>query len=309
MEQAIELSETVVQIRQELTPEIPLYMHAVIGADAVALVDGGLPASGAHIDRLLESRRGRPLRYLANTHAHHDHIGNFRRLRDVHGSLAVAAAGAVPWIEDVDRNLREFALHHPDLVPDTPELRAELASTYAEQGCPVDVVVGEGAILRLGGGVELEAFELPGHVHAELGWLERRSRCLILGDTVTGTDWPIFHGHLDPRAFAATLHKLRALIDERDITSVAMSHYAPREASAFRTLLDEVTTYLQRIWAVVREPLGREPVSLEDVWLHTCRAMGKEPEFRSVAMVRAHLDDLLRTGEIRRVAADLYVAA
>lgn len=301
-----QLSQTVFQTRQDLSPEIPLYMHVVVGAEAAALVDGGLPSSAAHVEALLERRGRLPLRFLANTHAHHDHIGMFGRLREEYGSLVVAAPGAAPWIEDTDRNLREFALHHPDLIPDSPELRAELEPTYAG-GCAVDVLVGEGAVLRLGD-TQLEAIELPGHMHAELGWLEASSRTLVLGDTVTGTDWPIFHGHVDPEAFARTLRKLRRLLDEREIDLVAMSHYAPRDPAAFLELLDEVEAYLDRVWKVVREPLGR-PASLEDIWLHTCSAMGKEPEFRSLAMVRAHLDHLLRTGEVLRVEPDVFVTA
>lgn len=308
MDTVTRINHAVWQVHQQITPEIPLYLHAVVGAESVALVDGGLPTSAASIRQLVERSGGRSPRYLANTHPHHDHIGTFRRLRAEHRSLVVAAAGAVEWIEDVERNLAEFALHQPDLIPDTPELRAELEPTY-DGDCYVDLVVGEGALLRLGGGIELEALELPGHMDAELGWFERGTGTLVLGDVVTGIDWPIFHGHVDPQALRTTLSRLRALVYDREVSQVVMSHYAARDSTAFVALLDNVQAYLDRVWAAVREPLGTTPVTLRELWLHACRTMGKEPEFRSLAMVRAHIAELIRLGEVRRAGADTYVSA
>lgn len=296
------------QHHQELTPEIPLYLHVVVGADRAALVDGGLPQSASYVDELLAAAgvSDDGLGYLLNTHAHHDHIGTFAALRERTRALVVAAPGAASWIEDTERNLREFALHRCDIIPDSPQLRAELEPTY-ERDCTVDLTVVEGTAVQLGGGVALEALSVPGHVRAELAWFERSTRTLVLGDAVTGTSWPFFHGHVDPTLLRRTLDRLRAFAYERDVELVCFSHYEPRDKDAFDALLDAVRDYLDQVWAAVRQALDDEPHTLAQIWQATCQAMGKEPEFRSLAMVSGHVSELVANGEARQVGPDEYV--
>jgi glyoxylase-like metal-dependent hydrolase (beta-lactamase superfamily II) len=247
------------------------------------------------------------LRFLVNTHAHHDHIGTFAALRERTGARVVAAPQAVRWIEDLDTNLREFALHRPDIIPDSPELRAELAPTYGAP-CEVDVTMTEGGAVRLGGGVALEAFELPGHVVAELGWLERSSGTLLLGDAVTGTSWSFFHGHVLPTEFRRSLHRLRALTMDENVQRVCLSHYASRTAAEFLGLLGEVEQYLDDVTATVEGGLDDTPRSLTELWRRTCAELRRAEEFRGLAMVAAHLREAVAAGRARCVGPDLYVA-
>ncbi len=48
--------------------------------------------------------------------------------------------------------------------------------------------IDEGVQFNLGGDVSLRAYQLPGHMMAELGWRESSTRTLILGDAITGLD-------------------------------------------------------------------------------------------------------------------------
>lgn len=297
------------QLEQPLNDEVSLYLHLVVGSGGAALVDGGLPGSAAAVDALMAAAgiADSDLRFLLNTHAHHDHIGTFAALRSRTGASVVAAGGAVRWIEDLDVNLHEFALHRPDIIPDTPALRAELAPTYG-QPCPVDVTVTEGSTVRLGDATVLEAFELAGHVRAELGWLERSSRTLILGDIVTGIDWTFFHGHLLPTRFRHSLRKLRAMTAEEHVDLVCMSHHCRRGPDEFVALLAEVERYLDRVTDVIEGRLDVTPRSLTEIWRHTCAVMGRVEEFRGLAMVEAHLREAVAAGRARSVGGDLYIA-
>lgn len=247
------------------------------------------------------------LRFLLNTHGHHDHIGAFAELRARTGARVVADPAAVRWIEDLDVNLREFALHRPDIIADSPELRAELAPTFGRP-CPVDVTITDGGSVRLGGPVVLEAVRLPGHVVGELGWLERSSRTLLLGDIVTGTSWSFFHGHLLPLQLRRSLHRLRALTLDEGVQLVCLAHYASRRAAEFLDLLTEVERYLDQVTDTVEGALCATPLSLTEVWRHTCAQMGRIEEFRGLAMVQAHLSDAVAAGRARCVGPDLYVA-
>jgi glyoxylase-like metal-dependent hydrolase (beta-lactamase superfamily II) len=305
----VELVAGVWQVRQQLSEEVPLYLHLVIGPEGAALVDGGLPFSLPVIERLMAAAgvQDHELHFLLNTHGHHDHIGTFAELRARTRARVVADPAAVRWIEDPDANLREFALHRPDIVADSPELRAELAPTFGRP-CPVDVTITEGGGVRLGGGVVLEALQLPGHVAGELGWLERSSRTLLLGDIVTGTSWSFFHGHLLPTQLRRSLHRLRALTLDEGVGLVCLAHYASRTADEFLSLLTEVERYLDQVTETIEDALGATPRSLTEGWRRICAEMGRVEEFRGLAMVEAHLREAVAAGRARCVGPDLYTA-
>jgi glyoxylase-like metal-dependent hydrolase (beta-lactamase superfamily II) len=170
------------------------------------------------------------------------------------------------------------------------------------------VTITDGGTVRLGGAVVLEALGLPGHVVGELGWLERSSRTLLLGDIVTGTSWSFFHGHLLPTQLRRSLHRLRALTLNEDVRLVCLAHYASRTAAEFLELLTEVERYLDQVTDTVEGALDATPRSLTEVWRHTCAQLGRVEEFRGLAMVQAHLREAVAAGRARCVGPDLYVA-
>lgn len=303
------LSDTVVQTGVPLAPEIPLFLHLVHGTDFVALIDSGLPQSGALVDQLISDGAGSlPLRYLCTTHAHHDHIGNHRRLRDKHGALVVAASGSQPWMVDPERNLREFAFHHPHIWGPTEQSLAELAPTFDG---PIDVDIQLDGVIRLalGGGVELESVTANGHLPAELGWFETSTRTLVLGDAVIGTDWPFFHGHVSPVILLDTLRSLETFSREREVVTIAFSHYSARGPVEFAELVRVVADQIEEVRAYVLRAVGNGPASLHAVWQAVCKFGGKQPEFRALSTVQGHLDALVAEGDIRLVGPETYAPA
>jgi glyoxylase-like metal-dependent hydrolase (beta-lactamase superfamily II) len=300
----LQVADGIWQVEQALTPAIPLHVHLVRGETAV-LIDTGLSSTYPYIGPLLDTARVLPreVRLILNTHAHHDHIGSNRRVRDDTQALIAAPAGAVAWIEDHQRHLREFAFHHADLLRPTEDLASTLDGPTR-----VDLVVDEGFRLRLGRGVELQAISLPGHMPAELAYYERSSRTLIVGDAVTGIDWPFIHGHLDPAAFRQTLARLRGLVVSLPVERALLAHYPVMDAPAFASLLDRAVAYLERLESTVLAQVRDTPVDLETVWRATCAALGKQLEFRGLGTVDAHLRDLLARGLIARAGPDQYVS-
>ena len=301
----IQVAQGIWQVEQALTPRIPLHVHLVRGETAV-LIDTGLSSTYPYIGPLLDTARVLPrqVRLILNTHAHHDHIGSNRRVKADTQALVAAPAGAVAWMEDHQRHLREFASHHAELL----EPNEDLASTLDGEA-RVDLVVDEGFVLRLGRGVELEAISLPGHMPAELAYYERSSRVLIVGDAVTGIDWPFIHGHLDPAAYRRTLARLRGLVVSLPVERTLLAHYPILEAAEFDALLRRAMAYLDRLEEVILEQVQRASgaVDLGTVWRATCAALDKQLEFRGLATVDAHLQDLLARGLIARAGPDRYV--
>jgi glyoxylase-like metal-dependent hydrolase (beta-lactamase superfamily II) len=297
---------------QELAPGILLALHLVSDGRRGVLVDTGVAGSLPRLESLIEAAGIAPaeVALVVNTHAHHDHIGSNRRALQRTGALLAAPAGAVPWIEDHSRHLREFTAHHPDLLVLDEAERAELAATL-DGPTTVDLVIGEGFTVRLGNGLELATLELPGHIAAEIGFYEPSSRTLLLADAVPRIDWGLFHGHGRPSVLRATLRRLRALVTGEGVERACLAHYNVMTADELLDAIAAVEAFVddvdKTIGKVVREAPA-DGVALGDVWEAVCAAFDREREFRGLAMVAAHLDALVDDGAIERIAPDRYRA-
>lgn len=281
-----------------LTDAIALHVPLIVGERASAIIDTGVKPMFAQLRALADNagvgNAGTPggLQWILHTHSHHDHIGCNAQMQDAFGSLIAGPGHYSAWHEDFERHYHEFARPCPELVPDTPELRAEVLGILDEPR-PLDLHLNPGDVIDLGGEVQLEAIDAPGHMLAELAYLERSTATLILGDAITGLDWPIFHSHLDVGAYRATLDRLEKLIPTRNISSVQAAHYGRMTPMEALTLIERARIYIDDVEAsVLSELAGTGRVSLEQVWTGVCMTMGRVREFRALNMVRAHLADL-----------------
>jgi hydroxyacylglutathione hydrolase len=296
------------QARHAITETIPLYVYLVKGDKYAVWIDSGVKA----MYPLLAETMGRAgvadegLRFILHTHSHHDHIGCNAQLQDQTGCLIAAPGHYAAWHSDFERHYQEFARPFPHLVPDTPELRDEVLGILDEPR-PLDLHVDEGAQFNLGGGVQLTAYSFPGHLLAELGWFEESTRTLILGDAITGLDWPLFHSHLTVAGYRASLGKIGALLDELKIRQVVFGHYAPMNADETRALLGKAHAYIDDIEATLIRLLAAESeVILESLWVNLCARMERMQEFRSLNMINAHLNDLIERGIVRETGLETY---
>jgi glyoxylase-like metal-dependent hydrolase (beta-lactamase superfamily II) len=292
-----------------LTPEIPLFLHVVADGGEAVQVDSGIADAFATVRGLWAAAGVEPatIRLLVNTHAHHDHVGANGQVVDATGALVAAPEGAIAWIEDHERQLGEFAFSHPAIHPETAAERAELAATL-DRPTHVALTLREGTLIRVGA-LELETLELPGHMPAEVGFYERTHGTLLLGDAITNLDTRIFHGHVSPRAYRATLARLRGLVAQRPVATVLTAHHGALDAGGLLRLAARADRHLDAIDATLLQ-LARDegPVGLERAWRATLDAFDREAEFRSLTMVAAHLRELTGQGRLRRRDDDRWEA-
>jgi glyoxylase-like metal-dependent hydrolase (beta-lactamase superfamily II) len=295
---------------QELAPGILLALHLLSDGRRGVLIDTGVAGSLPMLEALIEAAGIMPedVALVINTHAHHDHIGSNRRALELTGALLAAPAGAVPWIEDHARHLREFTSHHPDLLtPDEAEL-AELAATL-DGATKVDLTIGERFHIRLGEDLELRTLELPGHVDAEIGFYEPASRTLVIADAVPRIDWGLFHGHGRPAVLRATLRRLRALVAGEGVERACLAHYDVMTAAELLDAIAAVEVFVDEVDETIRRTVREAPadgIALGEVWEAVCFAFEREREFRGLAMVAAHLDELLDSAVVERIGPDRY---
>jgi glyoxylase-like metal-dependent hydrolase (beta-lactamase superfamily II) len=274
----------------DLMPGVPLYVYAIRGDRAGALIDSGIAPMRDAV--LALCRRTAPVRYLLLTHAHADHIGCNAAVIEATGAV-VAAAGALTWIEDLDVHYREFCLPGPEL-PDSPEQRAEISSLM-DGAVGVDIVLSEGTLIRLGG-VDLRTVALPGHKLEEVGFLDEERGDLFIGDVLLALAAPFFHGFQTARGFRASLGRLRAWLDGGVVRRVLAAHHAPLDREAAIAAVVETQAFLDAVEEATLD--AAEGVTFESLWRRVSNRLGKQPEFRGYAMLRVQIDELAEDGRL-----------
>ncbi len=306
------MNEHVHVLEVPLVAKTPVRVTLVNGAAFAVLIDTGTKQMAPAILELIRDTAGDPqrVRLVMNTHAHHDHIGANHQVKAACGSLLAAPRETIAWIEDFEVHYREFCLVAPEVLPDAPWMREE-ALSILDAETHVDLCPEEGDLIRLGRGVELELLALPGHLKAEIGFIETATNTLIIGDAVINngiTDLgPMFHGYQRAAAYKSTLRKLRALAEQRRFETVVSAHLPIVDWKGFVELVDRAESFVSRIesdlLATVEE---QEDGTLKEIWEALCEKWGYRKEFRGLAMVMTHLDLLVAANAVGRSQAGTY---
>jgi len=284
----------------ELMPGVELYVYAVKGEGYSVIIDTGIAQMREQLLALV--REVDKLDIILITHAHADHIGCNAAVREATGAK-VAAAGALPWIENLEVHYREFC--RTDALPDSQEQRHEILGLM-DGGVPVDLVMTEGTRFRLDDHLELTTLALPGHKLEEVGFLESNSRTLIIGDVLPALAAPFFHGFQTAKGFHASLNRLEQLIEAGEVVRVLSSHHHPLDAEQALEKIRLSRAFLLEVEEItLAEANG---VGFESLWKGVSDRMGKEPEFRGYAMLEAQVEELVVEGRLRLAEGRIYRA-
>jgi hypothetical protein len=146
-------------------------------------------------------------------------------------------------------------------------------------------------------------------VDAEIGFYEPASRTLVIADAVPRIDWGLFHGHGRPAVLRATLRRLRALVAGEGVERACLAHYDVMTAAELLDAIAAVEVFVDEVDETIRRTVREAPadgIALGEVWEAVCFAFEREREFRGLAMVAAHLDELLDSAVVERIGPDRY---
>ncbi|MDP2652620.1 MAG: MBL fold metallo-hydrolase [Candidatus Omnitrophota bacterium] len=211
----------------------------VLAGENVALIDTGVAGSQTAIFDCLRSigREPREIAEILLTHAHADHIGSARTIRELTNCRVLAHAGDRGWIEDVEMQFRQRPI---------PAFHSLVSGSLK-----VDILLQDGDLIDLPGAGEIEVIHTPGHSPGSVSFLERRSGALFCGDAVpVQGQMPVFD---DFEASVRSVERLRKLKGVKTLLS-CWDEPVPEEklAEYFKHSLE----YLHRIKASVNRLAG-----------------------------------------------------
>src|SRR5688500_19524280 len=178
--------------------------------DGLTLVDTMIPRSAGTI---LKAAGGRPIKRIALTHAHGDHIGSLDAL-----------AQHVPGVEVLISG-RDARLLAKDMTLDTGEPDAKLRGGYpgAETRPTRTVEAGD----RIG---SVEVVAAPGHTPGQVAFLDTRDRTLYCGDaysTLGGVATTAKPNPRFPLPGLASWHRPTALESAKALRALEPARLAP----------------------------------------------------------------------------------
>ena len=211
-----------------------VYVYLILGPE-ICLIDSGVKNADALFFDYLKNlgRKPREISLLLLTHAHPDHIGSARAIKEATGCRIAAHPDARVWIEDVEQQFKERP------VPGFHELVGGSAS--------VDRDLQDGAFIDLGP-VTLEVVHTPGHARGSIAFYCKEEGVLFSGDAIPQANGlPIYES---AATTAASIKKLKAI---KSIKYLLSSWSDPVEGSSAYSMMDDGLRYLQRIHGSIRD--------------------------------------------------------
>ena len=189
----------------------PMNCYLVVEEDGLTLVDSTMSSPAADVAAQV-ARMGLELRRITLTHAHGDHVGGVRGVRERFPGLEVSIGPRDGRILAGDRSL------------DPGEPQTQVKGFFEKVDWKPDRLLEPGD--RVG---SLEVVASPGHTPGHLAFLDTRDRSLIAGDAfqtragmaVSGVLRPLF-----PFPALATWHKPTALASAISLQALQPSRLA-----------------------------------------------------------------------------------
>ena len=285
----MQLDNNIFYTTLDLMLGVPLNIYAIRGSEYSILIDTGIKSMREQIISLCEETGN--IRNVLITHAHADHIGCNSAVKEK-TNAQFFAAGAIPWIENMETHYLEFCIPSEHL-PDSLEQRNEILELM-DGPVNVDAIITEGTTFRPGNGIELETIALPGHKLEEVGFLNHSTGDFFTGDILLALAAPFFHGFQTARGFRNSLNKIKQLINDGKINRILAAHHHPLEKEKAFNEIKTTEAFLDDVQqAVIQEAKG---IYYPILWKRVCERMNKQLEFRGYAMLEVQVNELVEDG-------------
>ena len=222
-------------------PDRFVYVYVVYG-DRITVIDTGFNGSEKLIYEDIRSTGRDPteIDLIILTHAHPDHTGSAKAIRDLTGCMVAAHLLDAPAIE----------------TPDPVMLKSPAPGVPPMVGGPVPLgrLLSDGDTIHPGNGLTLEVLHTPGHSPGSISLLLRGEMALFTGDTVQAPGRaPIY---TDPVALVRSIRKLKGI---PGIRHYLPAHDQPAEGNEAYRRFDDSLGYIRRVHAAVNHAASGTP--------------------------------------------------
>ena len=212
-----------------------VYAYALL-ASRICLVDAGVAGSERLVFRRIREEGGDPrsISRLVLTHAHPDHLGGARAVREASGCEVAAHENDKKWIEDV----HEQAAQRP-----VPGFHSLVGGSVG-----VDRVLRDGDLLETGAGESLRVIHTPGHSPGSVSLFLASRGALFCGDALPQPEGiPVYDDVMDS---VESIKKLKSL---PGIETLYSSWDEPLEGPRIYERMEKGLARILRIHETVRE--------------------------------------------------------
>ena len=166
------------------------HFYLVEGKDKALVIDTGMVEDSIGIARSLSPL---PIELLV-THVHYDHLNNSHQF----GKFYMSKKELPHW-----EFFKNLIPHNTSSIEDIVDVK-------------------EGDLIDLGGGIEIEVFELPGHSPGSLMLIDRYHNICFTGDTVGNGEyaWLQVPGSSDLSAFASNIDRFLTYLDKEGLSDI-----------------------------------------------------------------------------------------
>jgi glyoxylase-like metal-dependent hydrolase (beta-lactamase superfamily II) len=230
-------------IRTPLGPAPDRFVNVyLVYGEGITVIDTGFNGSEKLIYEDIRSAGRDPadIELIVLTHAHPDHTGSAKAIRDLTGCTVAAHPLDAPAIENVDPAMMKSP------APGIPPMVAGPV--------PIGRLLNEGDTINLGKDLTADVLHTPGHTLGSISLFLREERALFTGDTVQAPGRaPIY---TDPVALVTSLRRLKGI---SGIRHYLPSHDVPAVGEVTYVRLEDSLNYIRHVHAIIKKAASERP--------------------------------------------------
>jgi hydroxyacylglutathione hydrolase len=245
-----------------------VYCYLILG-DGVLLIDTGVKGTEEVLFDHIKAQGRAPgeMKAIVLTHAHPDHIGSTRAIKELTGCPVLVHEAEARWLESPERQYEERP------VPGFFEL--------VGGGVKPDRVLRDGDVVEMGDMGSLQVIHTPGHSPGSITLFHELSGCMFCGDSVpVPGQIPVYDDAL------LAYRSIIRLMEVRGVRRICSAWEMPTSGGDVGEKLRDGLKVIERVHELVRTNLLPGDMSSEELCRRCIFKLGLPPEMANPLIAR-----------------------